>query len=352
MYFERLKRFLLKKAVPASAESSCSHYQRHKPFINFCDYDDELGIARSFVKYSNIEQIEYIFNMSFVTVVEPTYGFICTKNGEYFRNSIPYCDDYLIPDPYSWNRLSSIRKICLEEAISIRYGWDNYWHFINDAVGTLIFIYDSGVSKNVPIIVPEQALQHNYVREVLFKHDYFKNLKYVFQSQKQWIECKKIWFGKVMPNTRKNLLRVCGVIDDAELLTKFSNENIFLTRGKNSGRNLSNIDIIEKIAQDNGFSIVDTAQLDVTVQKATFKSAKVVVGIHGAGMSNLVFAYGSNPKVLEIFPGNSIPPHYYWLSRELGYEYRAMLGSNLDNKSKFHLDENRFSEEIKRLLLT
>lgn len=348
-YLYAVKKLVVRTAAPASVDSHLVQFSKWRPFTKYSYYEGNSKIARSFAKYSSYEQTEYICNVKETTLLEPRYGFVVTKNGKYFKESLPYCDDTMTPLPFILNKWRGSKMTCLNEAISIRYGWNNYWHFYNDALGTLFFLHNHGISKDIPIIVPEQALRCHYVREVLKNHEYFKKLTFIFQSSNQWIECKNIWFGKVLPNTKDNLRDVCQLIDSTRTPSGLIHEKIFLTRRGDNGRTLSNLDSIEKIAEKSGFSIVDTALLDVVLQKALFESAKVIVGLHGAGLANLIFSHGGTPKVLEIFPGNSIPPHYYWLSMELGYDYRAMYGSDLGRSGEFILDENAFSEEIRKL---
>ncbi len=347
-YLYAAKRIFVKTAVTAPVDSYLIQCTKCRPFTEYGYYEGDSKIALSFDKYSSYEQTEYIYNITESTLIEPQYGFVVTENHTYFKESVPYCDDSMTPPPFVLKARRDRKKIYLNEAISIRYGWNNYWHFYNDAIGTLIFLHNHGISKEIPIVIPEQALQCHYVREVLNNHEYFKKLTFISQSSNQWIECNNIWFGKVLPNTKDNVLNVSQLIDSFGTPSGL-NKKLFLTRRGRNNRTLSNLDCIESIAKTYGFSIVDTAQLDVAVQKAMFESAQVIVGLHGAGLANLIFSNGSNPKVLEIFPGKFIPPHYYWLSRELGYDYRAMLGSDLNKAGEFSLDENTFTEEIKKL---
>lgn len=347
-YLYVARRICAKTAVPALVDPYVIQCAKLRPFVKYGSYEGNSIIGDSFAKYSSYEQMEYICKVTEATLVEPRYGFVVTKEGRYFKESLPYCDDASTPPPFLLDERCDRNLLHLNEAISIRYGWNNYWHFLNDAIGTLLFLHDQGCSMDIPIIVPEQALHCHFVREVLNNHVYFKGLNFVFQSSNQWIECKSIWFGKVLPNTKDNLLNVNRVIDIKDSPTERIYEKIFLTR-RGGRRPLSNVARIENIAAKLGFTVVDTTQLNVTVQKKLFASAKTIVGLHGAGLANLMFSYGSARKVLEIFPGSSIPPHYYWLSRELGYDYRAIYGSNPNKYGEFSVNENVFSEEVENL---
>lgn len=341
----RFEKIFVKPAAPAPVGPYLIYDAKYRPFVTYGTYDDNPEIETSFKRYSLYEQSEYVCNIHHTTFIEPLYGFVVTGGHTYYRESVPYCDDEATPHPCTVHDGS---KICLDEAISLRYGWNNYWHFLNDSISTLLFLHAHGVSKDIPIVIPEKALQYQYVCEVLKNHEYFRKLNFIFQSSRQWIECKKIWFGKALPNTKSNLVRVCSSID-VNNSYGLKDKKIFITRRGNNKRQLSNIDVIEYIAETSGFYVVDTADLDVAAQKAMFESVNVVVGVHGAGLSNLIFAHGNVTKVLEIFPENFIPPHYYWLSKELGYDYKAILGSCLNGTSEFTLNEVLFSDEINKL---
>ena len=62
---------------------------------------------------------------------------------------------------------------------------------------------------------------------------------------------------------------------------------------------------------------------------ALMSRAEVVVGVCGAGLTNLVFA---NPgtKVIEIFPPNYIHFTYYILCHQLGLEYYYLVGDRFE----------------------
>jgi len=348
-YSYNAKAMFRQAAAAADVKEHLLYSVASRPFAGRFAYEGSPDISRSFATYSSYQQTGYIGRVRDVTFIEPLFGFVVMNGGQYFRESVPYCDDSSMPPPFVLDNRGYQNRTCFKEAISIRYGWDNYWHFYNDALGTLAFLYSKGVPTDIPVVVPEGALQYSYVREVLKTHKFFKSIHFVFQKPDQWIECENIWFGKVLPNTRENLLNVVPLIDCGNPSGALQGRKLYVSRRGCATRNLANVRSIEAIAERHGFRVLDTVRLDVAAQKAAFRSAEVVVGVHGAGLSNLLFACDSHPKVLEIFPSSLVPPHYYWLSRELGYEYRAMLGSTLASDGTFYLDEAAFSAELERL---
>jgi capsular polysaccharide biosynthesis protein len=63
------------------------------------------------------------------------------------------------------------------------------------------------------------------------------------------------------------------------------------------------------------------------------RSASVIVAIHGAGATNVVFNDGC--KVVEIFPPDYVPAQYFYqISGLLGHEYWYLIGEK-DEDSKW-----------------
>src|SRR6266567_3722237 len=177
-----LSRFFRQTAAPAAIDSHLVYNTQCFPFADYGFFESDKKVSDSFHRYSSYEQRGYVCNVRHTTFIEPIFGFVVTENDEYLKESIPYSNDNLIPPPFVPDRWHGGKKICLSEAISIRYGWNNYWHFYNDAIGTLVFLHSLGISKDIPIVVPEETLQNGYVREVLKNHAYFKNLNFIFQK--------------------------------------------------------------------------------------------------------------------------------------------------------------------------
>ncbi len=86
--------------------------------------------------------------------------------------------------------------------------------------------------------------------------------------------------------------------------------------------------------------------LCISKQIEYFSRAEVIVGIHGAGLTNIIFSYKNKPTIVEITACDYIPTHYYWLSQAFQYNYHLFLGDKLQytaaDKTTFGVDEQRF----------
>lgn len=120
-------------------------------------------------------------------------------------------------------------------------------------------------------------------------------------------------------DTRTNFAAECYSIDKQP--KKIFIDRSFSSRG--SGLVLdSDFDVflgdygIQRIALEN-FSVLD--------QKKIFENCELVVGLHGAGFTNLAFTHPGT-KVIEIFSPEFGSPAYAMLSGKIGLPYSAICG--------------------------
>lgn len=108
-----------------------------------------------------------------------------------------------------------------------------------------------------------------------------------------------------------------------------------------------------KMLERQGFSEVALESLSVAEQIAVFAQAEVVVGVHGAGLSNVVFCRPGT-RVVEMMPSAWAMPCYWSVSRHVGLDYHRLevtsvpvLGSPANASSEVLVD----LESLRGLLL-
>jgi len=135
---------------------------------------------------------------------------------------------------------------------------------------------------------------------------------------------------------------------------------IFISRIKASSRRLINEDEIFESLSPYGFERYILEDLSIEAQIELFYDAEYVVGIHGAGLTNILFSH--QIKVLELFPSEFCELHYYYLAKSLGHTYGYCHGCYPESENKFIsrgdlLESKRYidfrvnvSEVVERLL--
>ncbi len=100
---------------------------------------------------------------------------------------------------------------------------------------------------------------------------------------------------------------------------------IYISRADAPGRRVTNEpEVVEMLAR-RGFEVLKLATLPLAEQVRAFAEAKLIVGPHGAGLTNIVFA-ASNATVVDLHPRDEIN-HALWVEASaLGLRYAAADG--------------------------
>ena len=103
---------------------------------------------------------------------------------------------------------------------------------------------------------------------------------------------------------------------------------LFLKRAFHLPRSLANEEAAELVLLAYGFEIVSAENLTFTEQRKLFCDAEIIVGAHGAGLANILFA-ASGTTVIELLPSDEIRTYFWLLSEKLRLRYHFLrcLGS-------------------------
>lgn len=130
------------------------------------------------------------------------------------------------------------------------------------------------------------------------------------------------------------------VMSEINLFAPDYPQKIYLCR-RSKVRQLINETEIEKLLVDNGFSVIDTANLSFQEQVILFNNAKVIVAPTGAACANLIFAK-ENAKVIILMSIHKNMPYKYWMHMANArgiYNISYVLGEIVNNiNMDFHAD--------------
>jgi capsular polysaccharide biosynthesis protein len=83
-------------------------------------------------------------------------------------------------------------------------------------------------------------------------------------------------------------------------------------------------------------------------QVNAMKGAEVIVGAHGAGLTNMVFT--KQARVLEVFPADHIVPNCYdHLAERCGHEYYWLVAGRLGSNDAFQVSRDRLLKAIEKI---
>lgn len=116
-----------------------------------------------------------------------------------------------------------------------------------------------------------------------------------------------------------------------------ANRRLYITRRCAGRRHVVNEAELEPILSDYGFEIVEAENLSFYDQVQLFSQASAVVGTHGAGLSNLVFA-PPECRVLEMLAPTCLRWMFFYLASAMRQEYWYLIGRRAVPASPLHQD--------------
>ena len=121
-------------------------------------------------------------------------------------------------------------------------------------------------------------------------------------------------------------------------------QRIFISRKEK--RRVINEDELVAVLSKFGFKSIAPESLSVAEQISLFAAAEVVIGAHGAALTNTVFC-SPGTKVIEIFSPDYVNPCYRKLSSQVGLEYWEFIGERV---LELDLDSQPRGEKIHYVL--
>jgi capsular polysaccharide biosynthesis protein len=103
-------------------------------------------------------------------------------------------------------------------------------------------------------------------------------------------------------------------------------QRIFISRKEK--RRVINEDELVAVLSKFGFKSIAPESLSVAEQVSLFAAAEVVIGAHGAALTNTVFC-SPGTKVIEIFAPDYVNPCYRKLSSQVGLEYWEFIAERV-----------------------
>ena len=111
-------------------------------------------------------------------------------------------------------------------------------------------------------------------------------------------------------------------------------KKIYVTRMNASKRRVLNeTDLIFEFRKEN-ISVVKLEEYSLIDQYFMFKDAELVIGAHGAGMSNIVFCK-EGTKIIEMFPSNYLEPCMFNIASMINLDYKNIVFESSDKNNDF-----------------
>lgn len=118
-------------------------------------------------------------------------------------------------------------------------------------------------------------------------------------------------------------------------------DRIYVSRADADRRRVDNEDEVMSLLADRGFSRFVLSDHSVAEQAALFAGADVIVGPHGANLTNMTYA--DDATVVELFPDGDVRGQYFQIAGILDFDYRFHVAESVGPDMVVDLDALRRS---------
>jgi capsular polysaccharide biosynthesis protein len=238
----------------------------------------------------------------------------------------------------------------------------NYYHWILEALTKLIVF-----KKKFPeskLILPSSYFKSGYILESLKAFE-IKRSDIVKIPNKAFLFVKNLAF---LPHiNQKDFSNYSDLIEYSKIQDRLTShfrkqfnlnfgERIYISRNnpkKKTSRIVVNEDEVEKILREKGFKTVYMEDFCFIDQMSIAYHAKNIVAVHGAGITNAVFA-GKGSSLLELVNKKWLPDCYMKMAEKTGIEYDRILCGQPNEEadgtfSDIIVDTDLLKEKLKNL---
>jgi hypothetical protein len=289
----------------------------------------EIKLKSEYMDFEHSFDSKYIIKVSNVVVnTETNHIYVCGNN----RN-----DFYLLKESVSWpteiliiNTEKPSKRI-KQVVDNAKIGLSNsgYFHWLSEDLPNY-FLDDS----KYDCLAYKESKPINY--SVLEKQR--ENIL----SCNKWVFVKELSFvtrfgelGYIHPSCVATLKKYSSSLEEKE----YSYEKIYVSRTK-TRRSIKDENLVEDYLSKRGFIIIHSEDLSFEDQVKIFAEAKIVVGLHGAGLTNTIWS--KDILLVEIMPVNRINRCFEW---------QVCLSGGKYEKIYFNPNNNSFKDIITALEL-
>lgn len=232
-------------------------------------------------------------------------------------------------------RLPEPRRLRGVSAVLSSPGGNTYYHWLLDVLPRLELLRRAGVDPRTVDHLVVNSLRHPFQRETLAWLG-IDPARVVSSDAQPHLRCEEM----LLPSfAAPSGLPPRWVIEHLAALVPplappevppgapatAAPERIYVSRQRASRRRLHEAAALEAALAARGFTTVQLETMPVAEQARLFRGARVIVGVHGSGFANLVFAR-PGAALVELFHPAQVPDYYWVLSRQVDVSYGAVVG--------------------------
>jgi capsular polysaccharide biosynthesis protein len=221
--------------------------------------------------------------------------------------------------------------------------WNNYYHFVVELLPVLLAL--KRIGKPVTVMGCSVTV-YPYVQYFVESMQLQPQIRFTPIEKGKCYKAKSVLLKK-QPLFEKEYQQAIQQLIASIAATNNENsfDKVFVYR--KGLRSLENNQAVLECLTELGFYCFDPGDHPVSFQVAALADASVVVGVHGAGLTNILFSSRLR-FLLELMPGNMKPNHYREIAVTKGASYSCLQGSMLNENLQFNIETSSISEALSK----
>ncbi len=233
--------------------------------------------------------------------------------------------------------------------------YKNYYHILVDILFPLYYAlitHGDRLPKPLTVVTPK-SITPMLEQGIAVMRSWAPDLEHIRLSPLETVRAEHLLYARVHAANSELTFAFPEVAEPVkQAFMKFFSiasqpvsQKIFLYRGNTRLRKVEGEDQLADILKRNGFTIFAPKWENFAEQIARFMAAKVIVGAHGAGLTNVVWG-GPQTTLFEIMAENARKRTYLHMAAEVGAKYTPVCGSLEGEQLAFAIDPKKVAKEI------
>jgi hypothetical protein len=215
-----------------------------------------------------------------------------------------------------------------------------YFHWLCETLPRIYLLTLLGF-ENPSVILPGPTTKNvNFIRESL--NLLFPDINFSFTQNRNVLKLRElIWISQMGKPYQFNPLLINSFRQFVRGLIKAypdsPKKRLYISRKNAIRRKVSNEDKVEKLLEGFGFETVYPENYNFAEQIERFAQSEIIIGIHGAGLSNMIFL-PDNSFVLELQRPMPAATCFYNLANSLNLNYYYLFCNHNSEEVDGRLD--------------
>ena len=240
----------------------------------------------------------------------------------------------------------------------------NYFHWMTEALARLESALTVRSVEEMTLIIPRWYRRHRFVAQSLKA---YPGLRWQYTPRHARLVCQELLFptrlaftGNYSPTILHQIRnRLLNHIEQPPTATVQSpGERIYISRGGAKKRRIINEQSLQPILDHYKIQTLHAERLDVASQWRRMQNASLLIGCHGAGLTNML-TLAPGASVMEIRHPTALTPNcYLTMASQLDQRFSVLVAETstkpsakpATSNSDLRIDPDRFESQIKAVL--